>query len=604
MTTPAQAPTSPRPTRPTLVTVGVAVTVVAAVVTGVVLRAWLIFHTPVNSDEAIVGLMAREATHGHFFAFYWGQSYGGTAETDITALFFLVFGSTALAAKLAVTTLSGVAAVLVWRITRRLVPSPGVALMTGALVWAAPFATVSLSVLFYGFRGATLACGLGTLLVALRILDGSRRTTDFVLLGLLTGVGWWSSPEIVYYLIPSGLMVIGAVVISAGPRGTVWIPRALLSLAAGAVGSLPWWWANATSGFASLNTSQFASGHRTVSFGGHLSNFFRLAFPTELGLRTPNALAWVVGAWGSTATGAVHAAATAAVIAAVVLCLTRPGRSMAIGAGVLCFPFVYALSPATSVFANGRYAVFLPPLLAMAVVTGAHVAVSRLAGRRPVVDLGPERVPRPAVPDRVTTRTTVVVAGVVALCLALTLAGFAQVTGTSDAFTSGWGNPDGPSLAVITSLEKAGVTTGYANYWVAYRLDFLSHSRLTITTIGFDTNRSTSILDTVLASKRPAWLFVPPATARPVGAGIQFAGFPLNVGPDQVPQSTFVATLNRLHIRYRVVHAGLVTAVIPGPAVTPRQARMPGVPGGPATGTAPGPTVRAAPAGPSAGTGG
>jgi hypothetical protein len=89
-----------------------------------------------------------------------------------------------------------------------------------------------------------------------------------------------------------------------------------------------------------------------------------------------------------------------------------------------------------------------------------------------------------------------------------------------------------------------------------------------------------------------------------VGAGIQFAGFPLNVGPDQVPQSTFVATLNRLHIRYRVVHAGLVTAVIPGPAVTPRQARMPGVPGGPATGTAPGPTVRAAPAGPSAGTGG
>ena len=44
----------------------------------------------------------------------------------------------------------------------------------------------------------------------------------------------------------------------------------------------------------------------------------------------------------------------------------------------------------------------------------------------------------------------------------------------SSGFFSNWTNPENPTLRTISDLEHAGVTVGYADYWVAYDLDFLS----------------------------------------------------------------------------------------------------------------------------------
>src|SRR5580658_2225398 len=47
----------------------------------------------VNSDVATGMLMAQAASHGHFYAFLWGQNYGGTflivLEAPLVALFGL-----------------------------------------------------------------------------------------------------------------------------------------------------------------------------------------------------------------------------------------------------------------------------------------------------------------------------------------------------------------------------------------------------------------------------------------------------------------------------------------------------------------------------------
>ena len=67
--------------------------VAACVVVGAALRAWCLFHHPITSDEAIAGLMAQQALHGHFSAFYWGQSYGGV-EPYLIAFQYRVFGFT------------------------------------------------------------------------------------------------------------------------------------------------------------------------------------------------------------------------------------------------------------------------------------------------------------------------------------------------------------------------------------------------------------------------------------------------------------------------------------------------------------------------------
>ncbi len=551
-------------------------TVVLAVVVGLAVRAWLVFHTPINSDEAVVGLMAAAGLHGHFSAFYWGQTYGGTAETGLTTLFFAVFGQTALAAQLTVVTLSAVAALLTWRIALRLVPSPGVAAMAGALVWAAPFASVSFSVLFYGFRGATLVCGLIVLLTSLRLLDGHRSPVEFIVLGLAAGVGWWSSPEIVYYLIPSGLLLLGAIVVTTGSRWRVWVPRGVLALVAIAVGALPWFWANIHNHFDSLNSATFNVRSRPLDFGGRVNSFFSLVFPTELGVRRGNDLAWIASGLGQPVVKVLTTVLVALVIVSLVLCLARPGRAMAIAVAVLAYPLVYAISPASTQFANGRYGVFLPPLLVLAAVIGLCEAVRRLSGlarsrRGSTLHTG-------ASGDKARSGTTAVavMAGIVLVSLLFSVVTFSQTTGQPHAYTRVWGNPDRTSLEAVARLEKSGVTTGYADYWVAYKLDFLSQSRLTFTPIGQDVIRSGSIEDAVLTSRDPAWLFVPPDEA---DRGVsQFSAPALTIGPDGVPQSSFEARLHYLRVRYRIIRTGLLNAVMPERPVTPVEVDMPPAP--------------------------
>src|SRR4051794_13218038 len=54
----------------------------------------------IESDEAIVGLMARHMLAGHFPIWFYGQSYLGSLEAATTAALFPLFGSTPLVLKL------------------------------------------------------------------------------------------------------------------------------------------------------------------------------------------------------------------------------------------------------------------------------------------------------------------------------------------------------------------------------------------------------------------------------------------------------------------------------------------------------------------------
>jgi len=94
------------------------VRVVAAVVIGLagayglVLRLWLLAHTPVNSDWAVTGLMAKSILSGHFWTFYWGQQYGGV-EPYLVAPVVWLSGGSPWAMGVTAALLSAVAAVLV-----------------------------------------------------------------------------------------------------------------------------------------------------------------------------------------------------------------------------------------------------------------------------------------------------------------------------------------------------------------------------------------------------------------------------------------------------------------------------------------------------------
>lgn len=543
---------------------------VLAVAIGIALRLWYLFHDTLNADEASVGLAAQNISHGHFSAFYPGQLYGGV-EPYVVAVLFKVFGQSAFMLKLAPALLSGVAALIMWRVVLRLVGDRQVAALAGALLWVAPMVGIWNSTVERGFRGITMACGLACVLFALRCLDGRHGYADLAALGLFLGLGWWSSPEIVYFAVPTGLLLIGAVAVSlTGHRIRTWVPRFAAGVAAAAVGALPWLWVNIPGlGFPSLKSSSFAGGSamQNPGYGGRLQIFVSHVLPMQTNVAAPGTdlfhgplqLAFQVGF-------------DAVLVVALVLCVLKGGRGLAIAAGALALPFLYALQPGTWFWLDNRYAVFVGAWLVLLVAIGCDEAPLLLA-----------RFDQQHQPHRhghigASTTARYLMCGVVVVSSVFTVMLFGKAgppfaKGNSN-FFSDWGDPNAATLQAINRLESAGVRTGYADYWVAYDLDFLSKGTFTIDVLpGADVDRSVPIDHIVEASPHPAWLFVPPEQMRE-GYHL-FGAIASIVGPGTFTEKEFTAKLAALGVSYRVVDVGLFRAVIPARNVTPAEIGLP-----------------------------
>ena len=63
----------------------VVVIALALVVGAAVFRPGTSFHRPITSDEAVGGLIANQILHGHTYAFFWGQPFGGVEPYAVAA---------------------------------------------------------------------------------------------------------------------------------------------------------------------------------------------------------------------------------------------------------------------------------------------------------------------------------------------------------------------------------------------------------------------------------------------------------------------------------------------------------------------------------------
>lgn len=521
----------------------------AAVVVGTALHAWWVFHTRLTGDQAIAGLMGREIRHGHLYTFYWGQAYGG-AEPYVVAVVTLVGRTSGTVLNLVPTLLAALSAVLVWRVGRRIVPTgmEVVAGAAGAAVWLGPQVLTMTSSQELGFRGVTLAAGVGLVLAAQRA-GTTWRPLDLAVLGLVAGVGWWSSPEIIYFALPA----LGGLVAGGRPDARAAL---LAAPAAFVVGAAPWIATNLRSGFASLDRSSSPSYVRS-DYTGRLSVFLHKTLPMMLGFRLPQSGRWV---WG-TAGQVLCWLTVAAVVALTVLALAGAGPTRArwarrgLAAGVLAFPLLYAAFPATSYWQQGQYGVYLVPLVALT------AAAAAAALREP---------DKTTIPDGRT-----VVAGLTAL--AVTGVGVLSLTGFHDlrssdhlgGFLSGWGDQNRAQAAAARLLRAGGVRAAYAEYWVAYDLDYLSAGRLTVTDPYAD--RWVAAYQRVRRADRPAWLFFDPHDL--AAARNAFRSTP--PGPFGLPESVFLQRLGRLGVGYRVQRAGVLVAVVPDRSVAPAEVGIP-----------------------------
>ena len=356
----------------------VGVVLVAAL--GLLLRLWALGRWPVSSDEAIVGLMAKEILQGHFSAFYWGQRYGG-GEPYVVAALFAVFGRSPFTLGITPVLLDTVAALLVWRIGRRLFP-PVVGVGAALLFWIWPETYIWESILEYGFRWMALDCGLVVLLVALRISDGTERPArrvllDWGVLGLAAGLGWWCTPEIAYYLVPVAALLVWRL---AHRRYTVGALDLATAAGAALLGALPWIWANVTSGFSSL--ASVSQPNPPDPFFEHLKVLGVHVLPTLLGLRLRAAAGSPLAPWVfGTAPGAVLYALVLVAAIAWLVVLVRRRQALVLVAFVVVFPFGYAISPFTWFWADARYAIYLAPVASLLAVSGVRAGLRRLARR-------------------------------------------------------------------------------------------------------------------------------------------------------------------------------------------------------------------------------
>lgn len=467
---------------------------------GAFLRIWSIGRSQVDADSAVVGLMAREILHGHFFAFYWGQKYGGL-EPYVVALLFAVFGQSAFTLALAPVLLDAVAVVLVWRVGRR-VFSNAVAAGAALLFWVWPEVYVHESTIEYGFRFAALVCGLALLLVALQLSDGTthlerKRLLQWTIFGLFAGLGFWASPEIAYYLIPALALLIWR---GLHRRLQVSAVDLIAAVVAAILGALPWLYNNVTKSFPSFRHS-VQPNPPGPAFINHLKVLFAHVLPTVLGLRLRQSTHWLFGA---------KLGVTVYVIVLIALAwwivrLIQHRRAIVVVVFIVLFPIIYAYSPFTWFWSDSRYALYLAPMLALFVLSG----VEALFGWAHLKSSATARLGWSGIGATIVIGLGLTLGA--ATCLGpYTTASFRPLGRFT--VTTWQRNASGMQSRLANELLADGIHDLIAGYWLAYPLAFASRGQLTATDVAY--SRYQPYVITVEASPHPAWFFVNPANVR------------------------------------------------------------------------------------------
>ena len=173
-----------------------------------------------DSDEAVIGLMARHILHGERPTFFWGQNYMGPFEAYFAAIFFALFGSSTFILGLSALALTlGFFATVYW--IGRFAYGPTVGLLALAwLVISPPFFTLRQLAPIGGYQELLLIGGVILLGVWSRLRQPTARPTTragwlrcialYVALGYLAGLGFWSDMLIApILLVAAGALVIG-----------------------------------------------------------------------------------------------------------------------------------------------------------------------------------------------------------------------------------------------------------------------------------------------------------------------------------------------------------------------------------------------------------
>jgi hypothetical protein len=377
-----------------------------------------------DSDEAVWGLMARHTLHGEFSTFFWNQAYGGTQEVFLTAPVFAAFGAGLFTLRVVPFALNVVAALIVWRVGRRTIGEPA-ASVAALVYWLWPPFTFWELGHQYGFYASGVVYSTLTLLLALRVRE--RPTAGRVgALGFVVGLAFWQTAQIVPIAVGAVLWLLWK-----QPRACryIWVAAPLAAL-----GALPWIVWNARHNWASRH---FTGG--STSLVGRARGLVDSVLPMALGLRVPFTSEWLIPA---AMAGAIYAGLIGLFAYGALRSRHRDVSLLYVVTAV--FLFFFPFSSKTFATDSPRYLTILMPVLALLVAPVAR-----------------------------NLRRTIPLLTLLGIVSALVLAKMVD-----------WQKPpavDNTPLSfapLIRELDELHIDRVYADYWIAYRLDFATRERI------------------------------------------------------------------------------------------------------------------------------
>jgi hypothetical protein len=302
--------------------------------------------------------------------------------------------------------------------------------------------------------------GLSFLLAVLRLVDRPENRRDWIVLGLLGGIGWWTSPQILYFVVP----------------GLIWLAikrrlerrRVVVALGFAVLGSLPWFIWNVRNDWAALvpASRQFDKGYL-----GNIDVLFRHGLPVALGLNVIER--WIVPV-------VFPIIYVAIVVGGTIALALRKQKPWFLILVVVTFPLLWGAFPVSGVVGEGRYVMFVLPAVILLLMYAARHPVAQVVLLVAALAVSIDGVHRircctsPAAPDVAMPRYT------------------------------------GP---LIDALEAHHVKHFDADYWIAYRVAFETDERIIGSPRAF--KRWPPFDRAVAADPHPAAVFVKRSGAAP-----------------------------------------------------------------------------------------
>ncbi|MCB0358009.1 MAG: discoidin domain-containing protein [Bdellovibrionales bacterium] len=252
---------------------------------GLVPRLYLLWATDsvIDSDEAIVGLMAKHILEGRPWpVFYYGQHYMGSLEAILTAGVFGLMGMSNWSLKVVPLFFSIVFIGCVYALARRFTDRLG-ASVAALLAALGPSALILWSTKARGGFIEMVVIGTYALILGADILRyRSLRASQYFLVGVVVGIGWWVNNQIIFY----GAALACCLAILTFRRGGIGktVELGLVGATGFLLGGWPFWYQNLTERpwFQSRELFGRASPREMLD---HLGGYVTEALPIILGAR-------------------------------------------------------------------------------------------------------------------------------------------------------------------------------------------------------------------------------------------------------------------------------------------------------------------------------